>query len=170
MLKFTAFLVGVAAAHIVAQAQVYRCDVGGRTTYQSMPCDATASAGRTVNVTPANTARSVPPVSAPMPSASVPAPAPARSPDPAIPAGPPPKSGLQRMAEQCLEWYRPMLRDPAGAYYRDAEYSGTVLSITVYGTNGFGGYVSKPAACEIKGGTLDEGWTKIHAKRRGWIG
>ena len=60
-------------------------------------------------------------------------------------------SPLAREADMCLAWHRPLLRDPAGAYY-----------------TGYGGYVTSRAACEIYLGKLNESWTKIHAKRGGW--
>ena len=68
----------------------------------------------------------------------------------------------------CLAWHRPLLRDPAGAYYTEPTKEGRVLSITVHATNGYGGYVTSRAACEIYLGKLNESWTKIHAKRGGW--
>ena len=68
----------------------------------------------------------------------------------------------------CLDWYRPMLRDPRSAYFTDPSKEGRVLTLVVKATNGFGGYVSKAAACEIKGGSIDHDWTKIHAQRKGW--
>jgi hypothetical protein len=72
------------------------------------------------------------------------------------------------LVAQCLNWYRPRLKNPAGAYADGASRNGSVLSITVYGTNSFGGYLGKQAACEIKNGQIDHDWTKIHAQRAGW--
>ena len=42
------------------------------------------------------------------------------------------------------------------------------VTITIHGLNGYGGYVTKSAACEIHAGALDDGWTRKHAKRGGW--
>lgn len=68
----------------------------------------------------------------------------------------------------CLAWYKPLLRDPMGAYYTEARRERRVVHITVHGTNGYGGYVTKPAACEIYAGKLNEAWTKNHARWGGW--
>ena len=67
-----------------------------------------------------------------------------------------------------MAWYKPKLRDPAGAYYSEPSKDGRVVSITVHATNGYGGYTTKGASCEIYNGQLDTEWTKIHAKRGGW--
>lgn len=77
-------------------------------------------------------------------------------------------SDLDRLASQCLDWYRPLLRDPAGAYFGGPSFVSGTLTMTLYGRNGFGGYVPKKAACEFKSGRLDHDWTKIQAKRAGW--
>lgn len=68
----------------------------------------------------------------------------------------------------CLAWYKPLLRDPQGAYYTQAKKDNRVVTITIHGLNGYGGYVTKSAACEIHAGSLDDGWTRKHANRRGW--
>ena len=78
------------------------------------------------------------------------------------------QSPLASEAGMCLEWYRPRLRDPAGAYYTEPSKQGRVLSITVHATNGYGGYVTKRAACEIHNGKLNLAWTKTHAERGDW--
>jgi hypothetical protein len=61
-----------------------------------------------------------------------------------------------------------MLRDPRSAYWRDAFYVQGTLNITVVATNGFGGYVNTPAACDFKQGAIDQGWTRTQARRRNW--
>ena len=94
-------------------------------------------------------------------TAEAPAPAPAPMPSAA-------QSPLASEAGMCLEWYRPRLRDPAGAYYTEPSKQGRVLSITVHATNGYGGYVTKRAACEIHNGKLNPAWTKTHAERGDW--
>lgn len=78
------------------------------------------------------------------------------------------KTPLDADADMCLAWYRPKLRDPMGAYHRNAKRENRVVHITVHATNGYGGYTTKEAACEIHGGKLNEAWTKTHARRGGW--
>lgn len=80
----------------------------------------------------------------------------------------PAKSRLEQEADTCLAWYKPKLRDPAGAYYTQPSKEDRVLSMTLHATNGYGGYTTKKASCEIDNGQLDTGWTKIHARRGGW--
>lgn len=80
----------------------------------------------------------------------------------------PTKTQLDIEADMCLAWYKPLLRDPQGAYYTQAKKDNRVVTITIHGLNGYGGYVTKSAACEIHAGALDDGWTRKHAKRGGW--
>lgn len=77
-------------------------------------------------------------------------------------------SGIERLAAACLDWYRPRLKNPAGAYQADASMEKGVLTMTIYASNSFGGYVPKVAACEFKGESLDASWTRIQAQRAGW--
>lgn len=72
-------------------------------------------------------------------------------------------------ADMCLAWYRPLLRDPNGAYFTNVRKAQRVLSMDIHATNGFGGYVVRRASCEIHNGKLNDSWTKIHAKREGWV-
>jgi hypothetical protein len=138
----------------------------GKVAYQEAPC-----AGRSetikVWVSPVEAPSNPAPVKLPVASAA-PASAPSAAPAPAPAPKTPVKSALEQEADTCLSWYKPMLRDPAGAYYTQPSKQGRVLSITLHGTNGYGGYVTKDAACEILNGQLNENWTKIHASRRGW--
>jgi hypothetical protein len=81
----------------------------------------------------------------------------------------PATSPIDGLAEACLNWYRPMLRDPRGAYWRDASIDKLdVLRLAIHATNGFGGYVAKAAACEVRAGRIDDGWTRTQATRMGW--
>lgn len=151
-----------------ASAQVFKCAVNGSTVYQARPCGATGGTGQEVKLYVSPGAAPVAPASTP--PAEKPAPArPAPEPVP-MPPPPPQKSGLELEADACLEWYRPMLRDPRSAYYRNPTREANVVTVTIYATNGFGGYVTKLAACEIKSGQIDEGWTKMHAERLKWGG
>jgi hypothetical protein len=151
-----------ASAHAT---QVYRCKgPTGQTVFQQAPC----MDGTQVDVAPTNSVAAEKP--APLPaSASAPAASPA-APEPAAATAraDAAKLSLEAIADKCLDWYRPRLRDPRGAYQREARLDKTVLHLTIYATNRFGGYVSKAAACEVKGGDLDVSWSAIHAKRLGW--
>lgn len=141
----------------------------GRVTFQDAPC--TTALAERLTVRPA--AGAVAPAAARPPPASSPAtsstqpPAPTSTPTAAANRAPQ-KSALDHEADTCLAWYLPLLRDPAHAYYTEPRKDGRVLTITVHATNGYGGYVTKPASCEFKDGILDHDWTKIHADRGKW--
>lgn len=171
-MKLAAIFLAAAAAAPGAAWAVYKCPLpGGGTAFQDQPCEG----GAVINVKPASgparVAKPQAPATAPAEAA---APAPAAKPAPQAvaqvnqePARTPP-GPLDNEARMCLAWYRPMLRDPSGAYFSNPAKDGRVLSIDVHATNGFGGYVIKRAACEINAGRLDDDWTKIHAARGGW--
>ncbi len=80
----------------------------------------------------------------------------------------PSTSPLEAEAQTCLAFVLPMLKDPGSPTVRDVRKEGTVLSMTVYAKNAYGGVAQQAAACEIKNGRLDVGWTHIHLKRLGW--
>lgn len=152
-----------------AAAQVFKCTVDGATVYQARPCATAGGTGQEVKLHVAPVATPAAPATPPpaaKPAATPEQPAP--SPTQAMPSAPQ-KTQLEAEAEACLDWYRPKLRDPRSAYYRNPTKDRSVLTITVYGTSGRGGYLSQSAACEIKGGSVDDGWTKIHAERLGWV-
>lgn len=161
-------LLAVSAALLSAPVfgQVYKCTVNGATAYQSQPC-AGAGTGPTqpikLHVSKEIAAPFVPASSPPVPAATQPAQPPA-TPPPIAPS----KSWVELEGDACMEWYRPRLRDPRSAYYRDPQKEKSVITITIYATNGLGGFVSKDAACEIKSGEVDSGWTKYHADRLKW--
>ena len=74
-------------------------------------------------------------------------------------------------ADRCLDWYRPLLRDPRAAYWRDAVHDGGMLTITVYGVGTSGAIATMQARCEFdEYGVLKGDWTRVHAERLGWIG
>ena len=138
----------------------------GKFAFQDAPC---SGAGEAISIKPASGNAPV----APAPKTTVPPPAAPPTPVPVVtpsaaPAAPSKKSQLDVDAEVCLAWYKPLLRDPKGAYFSNAKRENRVVSLDLHGTNGYGGYVIKEAACEIHGGKLNEAWTKTHAKRRGW--
>ncbi|NMM75362.1 hypothetical protein B2J88_20145 [Rhodococcus sp. SRB_17] len=141
----------------------------GKVSFQDGPC---AGKGEKLDVRPASGgARAAVPersLQAPMPpaDAALPLPGAAVLPTPTAPIAT--KSLLTREADECLSWYRPKLRDPAGAYYTGPLKNGRVLSITIHATNGYGGYVTQRGSCEFNNGKLDGDWTKIHATRDGW--
>jgi hypothetical protein len=145
---------------------VNKCSIDGKTVFQDAPCP---GKGETMVVRPASGrgTGAATPALAPAPIHSAAAPA------LAVPAAPPAaaaaKSALELEADMCLAWYRPLLRDPKGAYYTNMVKEKRVFSMDLHATNGFGGYVIKRAACEIHNGKLNEAWTKIHAKRDAWM-
>ena len=137
----------------------------GKVTYQEQACP---GEGSELKIKPQGTAAPVQPAQK-KPAAPVAAPAPAAA------AAPPPqqarvqKSELEMQADQCLNYYKPKLRDPSGAYFSEPSMDKTVLTMRMHATNGFGGYVTREVSCEFKpSGELDPDWTKIHAQRIGW--
>ena len=77
----------------------------------------------------------------------------------------------------CLDWYKREIQLPASTQYVDFTKEQRVLTITlavtVISINALGGQslstTNMRASCEIHNGRLDNGWTRIHAKRDGWI-
>lgn len=132
----------------------------GKVVYQDAPC---AGAGRKIELYPGSVVTLPKPVPATADVATMPA-----APEPALQKQGAAKSALEQEADMCLNWYKPKLRDPAGAYYTSPSKHNRVLTITLHATNGYGGYVPKEAACEIYNGQLNPAWTKIHAQRGGW--
>jgi len=140
----------------------------GKVSFQDAPCTAGKAEKVAVSVQPlidpnaaaeaANRAKPATALVATTVPPTVQAPAPAQ----------PMRSPLEQEAEICLNWYRPSLRDPAGAYFTTLSKEGRVLKMMIHATNGYGGYVKQEGVCEFKYGSIDEGWTKIHAKRAGW--
>ena len=139
-------------------------DTDGKVAFQDAPC---TGKGEKIEVQPNSSL--VLPKSAPqkLPTAAEVSVS-SGLPTPAVQQQSPIKSPLVQEADACLGWYKPKLRDPAGTYYSEHSKDGRVVSITVHATNGYGGYITKEAACEFYNGRLDSDWTKIHAKRRGW--
>lgn len=138
----------------------------GRVTFQDAPC---AGRGEALDIRPAS--GMAPPAraqTAPPPPAAAVAPAPA-PPAPAAPAVAPARSALERMADRCLDWYKPLLRDPASAYWTEARFEDKrVLRMDLHAKNGFGGVAVRQAACEFDSGRFSADWTKIQAKRLNW--
>jgi len=142
----------------------------GRVSFQDGPCAAGRAEKVTVNSQPLIDADAAAAARARPQATTAPAP-PTVAPAPALQAAPPTqptRSPLELEADVCLAWYRPMLRDPAGAYFTAPSKEGRVLKMMIHATNGYGGYVKQEGVCELKYGSIDEDWTKIHAKRAGW--
>lgn len=136
----------------------------GKVSFQDAPC---AGKGEHIDARPASgPAHATAPAATPQPpTPKISAPAP----PPATPAAPvATKSPIEREADECLAWYRPKLRDPAGAYYTEPSKDIHTLSMTIHATNGYGGYVTKRASCDFINGKFDASWTKIRAKDGGW--
>jgi len=148
---------------------MYRCEQDGRVVFQQAPCEKTAQQQTQIKLPTARVGTV--PVQPPPPKAVPEQPRTAEDqsqPRPAQAGNSAPKTAAQRMADQCLDWYRPKLRDPRGAYHGEVSTDRNVVKLTIYATNGYGGYVDRAAACEFKGGDIDQGWTNIQAKRLGW--
>lgn len=162
-------LVAVAVLFCAPAWAVNRCQLNdGSVVYQDLPC-AVQSKAKLIDARPANTTYAAPkkptsPAIEPEQDEAAPQPKSEASSTPAAPA----KNMLEEYADMCLDWYRPLLKNPRGAYYSNEKMEGRVLSLTIHGTNTYGGVVTKDAACEIHLGRLDSDWTKIHAKREGW--
>lgn len=166
--------VAVAAALFVGEAQaINKCtQKDGKVVYQEMACEPAAQS-QSVRVFAgqgeAPAVRAAPARSAAEPSEPVRAPTEDRQPKPAISSlGPQDGASTDDLVAQCLNWYRPRLKNPAGAYADGVSRVGSVLTMTIYASNSFGGYVPKDAACEVKNGRIDNDWTRIQAQRAGW--
>lgn len=169
LISVAIFIVALLAGLKAAWA-VNKCTgADGKVSFQDAPC---AGNGEQIDVRPASgPARAAAPAATPqppIPKVSAPVPPPAA---PAVPVQPAPvatKSPIEREADECLAWYRPKLRDPAGAYYTAPSKDRRTLSITIHATNGYGGYVTQRASCDFINGKFDASWTKIRAKDGGW--
>jgi len=78
------------------------------------------------------------------------------------------ESALETDAAQCLAWYRPLLRDPLGAYFAHPVREQRVVTIDLYATGELGGFEIRRASCEFEGGKLLESGTRELARRAGW--
>lgn len=136
----------------------------GRITFQDQPC---VGVGESFTAKPASGHTRAPSTHSALPD-KTPKIEEASKPSPTQAAPISRRPQLDIDADACLAWYLPKLRDPNGAYYKNPRLDKRVLTITLYATNGYGGYVSKEAACEILDGRLDDSWTKTHARRGGW--
>lgn len=186
-LATTVLAVAWASASLPARAQMYRCvQPGSGIVLQQAPCAPGTWGSRVEGGAPLPPAPPVPPLP-PGPAYPYPSPYPFTPPGDGriLPSGPAyrsmdeaerlrrpsasaPGSPLEVEAAQCLDWYRPLLADPRGAYYSSPSKDARVLSITIHVPGVRGGVDVRDAACEILNGRLDEGWTRIHAERRGW--
>lgn len=144
---------------------INRCTgADGKTVFQDAPC---TGKGEKIEVRPASGNATQQPLPV-VPTSAQPQPA-APPVQPAPKAAMPSKSALEVQADQCLAWYKPLLRDPANAYYTEPKFEDKrVLRMTLHATNGFGGFVTKQAACEFDNGKFSADWTKIQAKRLEW--
>lgn len=157
----SAFVAVVACAAVVLPVwAVNRCVLAdGRVTYQDALCPATAGASQVRLFTPpsdpAGRQRAAADVAAAakLAKAAEVVPAEAVSLSQAVPAQGP--GALAALANDCLNYHRPGLRDPAGAYWSGASLDKLdVLRMTLHATNGFGGYVAKGVSCEVRNGQL----------------
>ena len=165
---------GLLAAVLIAASPAWainKCTgADGKVVFQDAPC---MGRGEKLEVRPASgngsstpraeqAAREATPVTSPVSAQAATVTLPPAAPAPA-------KSALDRQAEQCLAWYKPLLRDPASAYYSEPKFEDKrVLRMSLHATNGFGGFVVRQAACEFDNGKFSPEWTKIQAKRLEW--
>lgn len=166
MLK-TSFFLTAAVLSVAPAWAINKCKApDGKVVFQDAPC---AGQGEKIEVRPASGNVAQPAV----PAATSVAPTPVQTAAPPVQPTPktaaPSKSALEVQADQCLAWYKPLLRDPANAYYTEPKFEDKrVLRMTLHATNGFGGFVAKQAACEFDNGKFSVDWTKIQAKRLEW--
>lgn len=158
----------LAVAMVSPAWAINKCTIDGQVVFQDAACP---GKGETLVVKPASgrSPGALAPVTAPVQTPDFNANAPSQPMQAQTPApGPAAKSPLEVEADMCLAWYRPLLRDPKGAYYTNISKEKRVFSMDLHATNGYGGYVIKRASCEIYNGKLNEAWTKNHAKWGGW--
>ena len=178
---FGAVAVAVCAAVALPVWAVNRCTLAdGRVVYQDALCPAAAAASQvrlfTPPVDPAGRQRAAAEVAAAArltkAAQAAAAPQDAQSVGPAGVKHVPQNQAqnapgtLAALANACLDFYRPSLRDPAGAYWSAASVDMMeVLRMTLHARNGFGGYVTKLVGCEVPKGKLDAWRTKANADR-----
>lgn len=142
----------------------------GKTVFQDAPCpgqgeklDVRPASGITAAApTPAPTQVAVAPIPVPVPATAIRAPI-------VVDRFTPTKSTMETQADACLAWYKPLLRDPASAYYTGPKFEDKrVMRMTLHATNNYGGMEVLEAACEFENGRFSESWTKLQAKRIGW--
>lgn len=87
------------------------------------------------------------------------------------------RSTLEKEAEICFTWYKKHVPLENEASYLSFSKDGRVLTIVIsipfIFVNPMGAPIKStketPASCQFYNGRLDEGWTRIHAKRGNWI-
>ena len=140
----------------------------GKVSFQDAPCP---GQGEKIEVRPASGYAVRAPAStasAPAPAATTPPTAPPVQAPIAAPAAPV-KTALETSADTCLAWYKPLLRDPASAYYSGHKFEDKrVLRMDLHAKNGYGGVQIMKAVCEFENGKFNEGWTRLQAERIGW--
>lgn len=169
-MKLNGALIALMCVAVSPAWAINKCTIDGRVVYQDADCP---GKGETLTVRPASgrggaaQAPSTAPVQDPGANANAASQSP-QAQTPAPTSAPAARSPLEVEADMCMAWYRPLLRDPKGAYYTNLSKEKRVFSMDVHATNGYGGYVVKRASCEIHNGKLNEAWTKNHAKWGGW--
>lgn len=165
-LRHLAALVLAAAAGpgLAQTTTVNRCEEGGRVVFQQAACPPGVPASQ-VLVPPAN----VTPAPA-RPAASAAAAQPASAPAPALPprAAPAMPEGSPEQAA-CLDYLKPLLRDPASGRILSAEKDGRVLRVKLQAADARARPQIRDAACEFVNGRVDDGWSRIQLKRLGWF-
>ena len=150
---------------------VQRCESNGRIWYQDFACPAGSHSATIAPAAPLQNA----PLSGSGHVISIPQ-------EPSKPLPPPsnhlPTSVYEREARLCLDWYKKQLQLPPDTQFLDYTKDRRVLTITIpvrvsvfnhLGTALTESIVNKQASCEVHSGLLDDGWTRIHAQRGGWL-
>ncbi len=163
-----AVLLGFTVASAPAWA-INKCAApDGKMVFQDAPC---AGEGETLDVrlsrgfvvaarTPAPIPVAMAPMATPVPAVAAPTMAMRFAPT---------RNLMEVQADKCLAWYKPLLRDPASAYYTEPRFEDKrVMRMTLHAKNGYGGVEVLEAVCEFENGKLSESWTKLQAKRVGW--
>ena len=169
-MRYFLYLAALLAINTSASAAMKCSSSDGKTLYQDKPCLSGASAAQLQETgfsPPVYTQDSVQPIVV--------------QPEPARPLQPPPAhipmTVYEQEAAMCLAWYKKEIQLPASTQYVDLTKDQRVLTITlpvpVISINSQGiqsqSTTTKQASCEIHNGRLDDSWTRIHAKRGGWI-
>lgn len=172
MLKNLMWALALSAWSLDALA-VMKCTGNGKTWYQDAPCPDDAN-GTALQLNPTPAASTSSPKTPQRSSTSSPV---AKSPAASTPQEDAAPSALEAEAEMCFAWYQKQASMTAGATYSISGKDRRVLTIQIsmpyssVNTAGapMSGVTTTSASCEILNGTLDDGWTRTHARRGNWI-
>lgn len=154
---------------------ITKCTQNGSTWYQDNPCPAGAAS---TNMAGGSAPTFMSPEAAPAgyapPVTTLSEPA---APLPAPPAHLP-LQVLREEAQRCLDWYKKLKPELGAVALGDFTKDGRVVTISIPMQQSYVNAQTyavvntssiKNASCEIYNNRLDDSWTRIHAKRGGWI-